>query len=114
MFVTILLSCCNHFVLHLSTIGADPQAKDNNGSTPLLLACGRGHKEVSALLLEHGEPPIVYIAEVFGMFCSIRITCKTGDHTQANPMECTRRVTTVCVAELLRTTTYEVNASKQL
>ena len=58
MFVTNLLSCCNHFVLHLCTIGADPQAKDNNGGTPLMLACRKGYKEVSALLLEHGEPPL--------------------------------------------------------
>ena len=56
----------------------------------------------------------IYIAEVFGKFCSVRITCKTGDHTQANPLEYTRRKNTVRVAELLRTTTYEVNASKQI
>ena len=58
MFVTILLSCCNNFVLHLYTIGADPQAKDKDGYTPLFWACYEGHKEVSGLLLEHGELPL--------------------------------------------------------
>ena len=72
-------------------------------------ACMEGHKEVSGLLLEHGEPLYILL-----MFFSVRITCKTGDHTQANPSEYTRRITTVRVAELLTTTTYEVNASKQI
>ena len=56
MFATNLLSCCNDFVLHLQCIGADPKAKDNDGDTPLKWACTNGLKEVSALLLEHGEP----------------------------------------------------------
>ena len=44
------------------TIGADPQAKSNNGFTPLMWACRKGNKEVSALLLEHGELPLyIYI-----------------------------------------------------
>ena len=55
MFVTNLLSCCNHNFCTAFTIGADPQAKTNAGTTPLLFACDRGHKEVCAVLLEHGE-----------------------------------------------------------
>ena len=50
-FVVLLYSFCTAF-----TIGADPQAKENNGITPLMWACIEGHKEVSGLLLEHGEP----------------------------------------------------------
>ena len=39
-------------------------------------ACQNGYKKLSALLLEHGELPLrIYIAEVSGMFCSLRITC---------------------------------------
>ena len=56
MFVTNLFSCCNHIALHLYTIGADPKAKDIDGETPLMWTCRRGHKDISALLLEHGEP----------------------------------------------------------
>ena len=56
MFVTILFSCCNYFAMHFYSIGADPKAKDNIGDTPLSWACRKGHKDISALLLEHGEP----------------------------------------------------------
>ena len=56
MFVTNVLSCCNHFALHLQYIGADPHAKDKIGGTPLMWACANGHKDICALLLEHGEP----------------------------------------------------------
>ena len=55
MFVTNLLSCCNHNFCTAFTIGADPQAKTNAGITPLMFACQRDHKEVCAVLLEHGE-----------------------------------------------------------
>ena len=55
MFVINLLSCCNHNFCTAFTIGADSQAKDNDGCTPLMFACDRGHKEVCAVLLEHGE-----------------------------------------------------------
>ena len=76
MFVTILLFCCNYFCTAF-TIGADTEAKNNNGMTPLMWACQNGYKEVSALLLEHGEVPLrIYIAEVFGMFCSVRMTLR--------------------------------------
>ena len=55
MFVTNLLSCCNHNFCTAFTIGADPQAKTNAGYTPLMCACQEGRKEVCAVLLEHGE-----------------------------------------------------------
>ena len=57
MFVTVLLFCCNYFCTAF-TIGADTEAKDYNGFTTLMWACRRGNKEVSTLLLEHGELPL--------------------------------------------------------
>ena len=68
MFVTVLLFCCNHFCTAF-TIGADPQAKDNNGCTPLMLACSNGHNEVTALLLEHGELPLYILLKC--LECSV-------------------------------------------
>ena len=35
--------------------GGDPNAKDKNGDTPLMLACSYGKSEIAVLLLEHGE-----------------------------------------------------------
>ena len=69
MFVTILPSCYNHFLSTL-TIGADPETKNNNGLTPLMWSCLEGHKEVSALLLEHGELPL-YIIMLKCLECSV-------------------------------------------
>ena len=63
-FFVLLQSFCTAF-----TIGADPQAKDNDGDTPLMWACHLGHKEVSTLLLEHGEPPLYILLKC--LECSV-------------------------------------------
>jgi len=39
--------------------GADPDAKNNGGHTPLHAAAYRGHLNVASLLLEHGADPCV-------------------------------------------------------
>lgn len=36
------------------TLGADPETKTKNGSTPLILAASKGHEDVVCLLLEEG------------------------------------------------------------
>ncbi len=40
-------------------IGADIEAKDQNGDTPLTLACQNNHLEVIKLLLEKGLLPLL-------------------------------------------------------
>ena len=37
------------------TTGADANAKDRRGNTPLMIACECGHREVAILLIGHGE-----------------------------------------------------------
>ena len=37
------------------TTGADKEAKDINGWTPLMHACLQGHKDVASHLIQHGE-----------------------------------------------------------
>jgi len=39
--------------------GADPDAKNKEGNTPLHAAAYRGHIDVASLLLEHGADPCV-------------------------------------------------------
>jgi ankyrin repeat protein len=41
-------------VRRLLSVGADVNAKDNNGITPLHWACNKGHVQVFQALLEHG------------------------------------------------------------
>ena len=49
-----LVPCCVICCIALTT-GADKEAKDENGWTPLLHACFQGHKDVALQLIEHGE-----------------------------------------------------------
>ena len=47
--------CCVICCIALTT-GADKEAIDKYGWTPLLHACAEGHKDVASHLLEQGEP----------------------------------------------------------
>ena len=46
--------CCVIYCIALTT-GADTEAKDKFGMTPLMYACRGGHKDVVSNLIEHGE-----------------------------------------------------------
>ena len=46
--------CCVICCIALTT-GADKEAKDINGMTPLMHACLQGHKDVVSHLIQHGE-----------------------------------------------------------
>ncbi len=45
--------------LELLEAGADVNAKDKNGTTPLHEACSYGHTEIARFLLDHGADPNV-------------------------------------------------------
>ena len=49
-----LLPCCVICCIALTT-GADTEAKDQFGITPLMRACIGGHKDVASHLIEQGE-----------------------------------------------------------
>ena len=49
-----LVPCCVICCIALTT-GADTEAKDKYGRTPLMYACIEGHKDVVSNLIEHGE-----------------------------------------------------------
>ena len=49
-----LVPCCVICCIALTT-GADTEAKDKYGWTPLMHACTEGHKDVVSNLIEHGE-----------------------------------------------------------
>ena len=49
-----LVPCCAICCIALTT-GADTEAKDEYGRTPLMYACRGGHKDVVSNLIEHGE-----------------------------------------------------------
>ena len=43
--------------LLLATPGVDPSQANNEGCTPLIIACHENHLAVAALLLDHGADP---------------------------------------------------------
>ena len=48
------LPCCVICCIALTT-GADKEAKDQFGQTPLMCACFEGRKDVASHLIQHGE-----------------------------------------------------------
>ena len=46
--------CCVICCIALTT-GADTEAKDKNGWTPLVYACVERHKDIASHLIQHGE-----------------------------------------------------------
>ena len=52
-YCSIALLC--HLLHSIHYAGADTDAKDSSGWTPLMYACAHGHREVAAIILDHGE-----------------------------------------------------------
>ena len=52
-YCSITLLCHLFHCIHYT--GADTEAKNSSGRTPLMFACINSHREVAAALLEHGE-----------------------------------------------------------
>ena len=55
VFVIVVFALSCHLLQSIHYAGADTEAKDKDGWTPLMYACRYGHREVAAALLDHGE-----------------------------------------------------------